>query len=373
MQQTLDLAAKVGDNISVVDTPSLIVDLDLVDENIRRMVSNLSGKGVSLRPHTKTVKCPELAHMLIKGGARGICVAKLSEAEAMVDGGITDILITTQLAGDVKIRRLFELLKKNPQIKVVVDSEAGVDALAKTAGQYNHKGGVDALIEVNVGQNRAGVEPGQPAARLAEYVSKCPHLRFVGVQGYEGHVQLLDDENERKRLNHESMQKLQASVDAIKNSGIACDVVTTGGTGTSIYCAEHDFVNEVQPGSFVFMDLAYRNAIGSRFACALTLHSTVISKPARNRVVIDAGFKSLSTDSGFAQPQAIENVSYRPAGDEHGIIEATGDDIPLAYGDRVALIPSHIDTTVNLHDTYFCHRKGKIEAIYRIAGRGKVQ
>lgn len=373
MQQTLNLTAKVGDNISMVDTPALIVDLDLVDENIKRMMGRLAGKGVTVRPHTKTVKCPELAHLLLRGGARGICVAKLSEAEVMVDGGIEDILITTQIAGEAKCRRLFELLKKHQQIKIVVDSEAGVDALANMARQYKLKAPVNVLIEVNVGQNRAGVEPGQPAAHLARYIGKCAELKFHGVQGYEGHVQLLSDEAERKRLNKESMQRLEASVQAIKMSGIACDVVTTGGTGTSEYCAEHEFVNEVQPGSFVFMDLAYRGAIGARFECALTLVSTVISKPAANRVVIDAGFKSLSTDSGFAEPQNVKGASYRPAGDEHGILQSAEAEIALAYGDRVELIPSHIDTTVNLHDTYFCHRKGKIEAIYRIAGRGKVQ
>ncbi len=154
------------------------------------------------------------------------------------------------------------------------------------------------------------------------------------------------------------MEKLMSTVALLREKGHSIPVITTGGTGTSEYCADAG-ATELQPGSFIFMDGAYNRAIGNRYDNALTLISTVISKPAKNRCVIDAGFKSLSTDSGNAELKGLKDISYRPAGDEHGILESSTESIELNIGDRVELIPSHIDTTVNLHDFYHCHRSGK--------------
>jgi D-serine deaminase-like pyridoxal phosphate-dependent protein len=360
-----------GISIDLIDTPCLIVDMDLVEKNLKTLFTKFSGSNVKVRPHLKTVKSPEFAKLLLAAGANGVCVAKLSEAEVMAAAGIEDILITTEIIGSPKLERLQKLIAKHAQVKVVIDSAVGASAIqnaAKNAGVQ-----LAVLLELNVGQNRAGVEPGEPALQIANEISKQPNLKLIGIQGYEGHLQLLTDEAERKRLCAESMEKLMSTVSLLRQNGHKIDVITTGGTGTSEYCVEAG-ANEVQPGSFVFMDGAYRRAIGQRYENALTVVSTVISKPTENRCVIDAGFKSLSTDSGNAELKSHTNMTYRPAGDEHGIIESSSNSkLKLEIGDRVELIPSHIDTTVNLHDYYYCHRGGRIENVWRLTARGKVQ
>jgi D-serine deaminase-like pyridoxal phosphate-dependent protein len=359
-----------GISIDLIDTPCLLVDMNLVEKNLSKLFSRFRESNVRVRPHLKTVKSPEFAKMLLNAGAAGVCVAKVSEAEVMAEAGIEDILITTEMIGRPKLERLTKLIAAHRQVKVVIDSTVGAHAMQEAAKDAGVK--LNVLIELNVGQNRAGVEPGEQALKLAKEISKQPNLNLIGVQGYEGHLQLLTDEAERKRLCAEAMEKLMNTVSLLRQNGHKIDVITTGGTGTSEYCVAGG-ANEVQPGSFVFMDGAYNRAIGNRYENALTLVATVISKPAANRCVVDAGFKSLSTDSGNAELKSHPNITYRPAGDEHGILESTSGPLSLKIGDRVELIPSHIDTTVNLHDYYYCHRDGKLEHIWRLTARGKVQ
>lgn len=374
----------------VVDTPCLLVDLDLVESNIKLLLERFQGCSVSIRPHLKTVKAPLFARLMLQAGATGVCVAKVSEAEVMVAAGIKDILITTEIVGKSKLQRLLNLLDDpRNMIKVVVDSRQGADALNGIVAQQVNSDiprRLPVLIEVNVGQNRCGVEPGTATLELAQYVATLPHLNLLGLQGYEGHLQHLAAD-ERSRLCLAAMQKLEETVALLKENSIDIAVVTTGGTGTALICARSPVVTEVQPGSFIFMDTAYRDATNGAYANALTVLSTVISKPCAGRVVLDAGSKSLSTDMGNAQCKYALNalISYRPAGDEHGLLELnnpsgeqqsaapSAQSIPFEIGDRVELIPSHIDTTVNLHDRYVCHRQGRIEQIVPIVARGKVQ
>ena len=371
--QMLYSKPEVGDSIDTIDTPALIIDLDAVDRNIEAMFANFKNKSVFIRPHLKTAKSPVFAKKLIEMGATGICVAKLSEAEVMAQNGVSDILITTEIIGKAKMEKLFDLLKEHPGVRLVVDSKEGTDMLATAAKAFQHKEPIMVLIETNVGQNRAGLENPKDVVELARYIQTKDALRFIGVQGYEGHVQLLPDENERQNKSIQAMAHLGKIVSELKSAGIEVPVVTTGGTGTSPWCAENDFVTEVQPGSFIFMDTAYRNA-GQKYEQALHLVATVISKPDSKRAVIDSGYKSLSTDSGAPEVANIAGLTYEPGGDEHGILKsASGGDVALEIGDRVSITPSHIDTTINLHDYFFCHRQGKIEAIVPIANRGKVQ
>lgn len=361
---------KKGISIDLIDTPLLLVDMDIVDKNLASLFQKFRNKKVNVRPHLKTVKSPEFAKLLLEAGAIGVCTAKVSEAEVMAAAGIDDILITTEIIGAAKVNRLTGLIAKHPKIKVVVDSTVGIDAMQQAASEAQMN--LDVLIELNVGQNRAGAQPGEPALKLANLIAKRSNLHLLGVQGYEGHLQLLTDDDERKRLCAEAMEKLMSTVRLLRDNGHEIEVITSGGTGTAEYCADAG-VNEVQPGSFVFMDIAYRRAIGERYGHALSVVSTVISKPAENRCVVDAGFKSLSTDSGNAELKMQSDISYRPAGDEHGILECASGSLCLSIGDRVELLPSHIDTTVNLHDYYYCHRGGKLEHVWKLAARGKVQ
>ena len=366
---------QIGDPLEALDTPSMIVDLALMEENIARLMQRFREKRVHVRPHLKTVKSPELARLLLAAGAIGGCVAKVSEAEVMARGGIEDLLITTEIVGRPKLLRLVDLVRQHPQIKVVVDSLAGAQALNQAMGAAQVK--VNVLIDLNVGQNRCGVTPGEEALVLAQQLSKMSHVLLIGVQGYEGHLQHIHDPEERARRCQQAMQALTETAAQLRAKGFAIEIVTTGGTGTAEICADCAGVTEVQPGSFVFMDTDYRNALGPTYANALTILSTVISKPTPFRAVVDAGLKSLSIDSGMPEPKGLTGIAYQPGGDEHGILTwSTHRDpvqVPLEVGDRIELIPSHIDTTINLHDTYYAHRHGRLEAIWPVSARGKVQ
>ena len=365
-------AAKIGDSVDALDTPSILIDLPAMEANIARLMERLAASGKKVRPHLKTVKSPHLAQKLLDAGATGCCVAKVSEAEVMAQAGISDLLITSEVAGEVKIERLLNLASHYPDVKVVVDSEAGAIALNSAISNMTDPIKLKVLLELNVGQNRAGVAPGSEALHLAKYITTLQNLHLVGIQGYEGHLQHLAND-ERQRLCREAMIKLCDTAKLIRGEGIALEIVTTGGTGTAEICAQFEAITEVQPGSFVFMDVAYRNAIGTLYANALTVISTVISRPVPERAVIDAGLKSLSNDMGNAEVKNDPATSYRPGGDEHGILTCSASNTALAIGARVEIIPSHIDTTVNLFDTYYGIRNGVIEEIWPILARGKVQ
>jgi D-serine deaminase-like pyridoxal phosphate-dependent protein len=354
-----------------LDTPALIVDAVQYERNVARCFAAFANSQVTVRPHLKTAKTPIVARYLLEHGAQGICVAKLGEAEIMVAHGIDDVLITTEIVGAPKVARLMALLRDHPRIRIVVDSLDGAGAIDQAANGLGLR--VQVLLDVNVGQNRCGVQP-ERAADFAQQMQQFPNLELIGVQGYEGHLQHLRDPEDRRRQARAAMESLALAVVGIRDLGIAVPVVTTGGTGTSVFCAEHPLVTEVQPGSFIFMDSDYAATGGLPFTSALTLLATVISAASSDRVVIDAGHKSLSMDSGFAQPKNLSGWRYEPAGDEHGLLirdpAATAN---LTVGDRVELIPSHIDTTVNLHDAFMVQRDGVLEDCWPIVARGKVQ
>jgi D-serine deaminase-like pyridoxal phosphate-dependent protein len=352
-----------------LDTPSVIVDLDVFEDNVRTCFLRLAG--VNVRPHLKTAKSPVIARVLLDAGATGVCVAKLSEAEVMLSEGIDDVLITTEIAGEVKVRRLARLIAAFPaaRVRIVVDSHEGAAAVDAALPRA-----VETLIDVNVGQDRCGVAP-EDALALADRIRGLERLRLIGVQGYEGNLQHVRDPGERRRLCEASMDRLAVAAEQLGAGGHAIEVVTTGGTGTAEFCAAHGAVTEVQPGSFAFMDTDYLDTGGLPYKSSLQVIATVISRPAPDRAVIDAGLKALSDDSGPARLLDAPGWTYHHAGDEHGKLAPTGDPDrrELNVGDRVRLIPSHIDPTINLHDTMYAHRGGRIEATWPVAARGKVQ
>jgi D-serine deaminase-like pyridoxal phosphate-dependent protein len=360
--------------IPQLDTPAMLVDLELLRANIAALQARLAPTGVRIRPHLKTAKSPAIAQMLADAGMGGFCVAKLGEAEVFAAAGFSDLLITSELASAPKLRRLAALHAAHPQIRVVVDSAAGAQVLAAACAANPRP--LEVLIDLDVGQRRCGIAPGAPALELARTIAQLPHLRLMGVQGYEGHLQHIADAAEQARQVDAAMAQLTATADLLRADGHAIGVVTTGGTGTCERCAQHHGVTEVQPGSFIFLDRAYRDALGARnpYRNALTVVATVISRPAPQRAVLDAGLKALSTDMGNAEPVDLPGVRYRPGGDEHGILEWDADSAPnLAIGDQVRLIPSHIDTTVNLYDAYHVLRDGIIAETWPITARGKIQ
>ena len=356
-------------DVDALDTPSLTVDLDVFESNVRSCLGRLAD--VRVRPHLKTAKSPVVARLLIDAGADGVCVAKLSEAEVMLSGGIDDVLITTEIAGAVKVRRLAGLVAEWPEarLRIVVDSWEGAAAIDAALPRT-----LETLIDINVGQDRCGVAP-EDALALANRIAGLERLRLVGLQGYEGNLQHVRDADERRRRCDASMGLLEATAERLRADGHTVEVVSTGGTGTAEFCAGHEAVTEVQPGSFAFMDTDYLDTGGVPYRPALTAIATVISRPAPDRAVIDAGLKTLSDDSGPARLLDAPGWTYRHGGDEHGVLTPTGEPErrELRVGERVTLIPSHIDPTINLHDVMYAHRGGRIEATWAIAARGKVQ
>lgn len=311
-------APKVGDRLDSLDTPSMIVDLDQAESNLRKLMNKLLPTGVKVRPHLKTTKSVALARKMVDAGATGGCVAKLSEAEVIAGAGFDDLLITCEIVGAVKIARLVELHLRHPNIRIVIDSEVGAtainDALARSATTVSP---ISVLIDVDVGQHRTGVIQGEPALALARHISALSYLKLVGVQGYEGHLQHLHDHSEREKQCLASMKLLVDTADLLRAAGFDMHVVTTGGTGTAEICAAAPGITEVQPGSFIFMDTDYRNAIGGFYSNSLTILSTVLSRQGVRSATIDSGLKSLTTDSGMAECKD-PRYRYQAMGDEHG-------------------------------------------------------
>ncbi|KAB8230301.1 DSD1 family PLP-dependent enzyme [Aspergillus alliaceus] len=363
---------RVGDHLDSLDTPSMIVDLDLMEANIKKLFDTLLPTGLNIRPHLKTTKSVALARKLTAAGAKGCCVAKVSEAEVVAAAGFDDILITTEIIGPQKVKRLVELFRTHPSIRIVVDSVVGATAIDKALAQAGIAEPISVLIDLDVGLHRTGVANAETALALASHIGSLRHLRLIGVQGYEGHLQHLHSREERKSQCLESMRTLTATAELLRNEGFDIQVVTTGGTGTAEFCASVTGVTELQPGSFIFMDTDYRNAVGTFYSNSLTLLSTVISKQGDRQVTIDTGLKSLTTDSGLAECKD-PRYQHQNLGDEHGALSWEEGTPALDVGDRVEMIPSHIDPTINLHDFYYAHRKGVIEEIWPVDSRGKVQ
>lgn len=363
---------KVGDRVDDLDTPSMIVDLDLMEANIKKLMDKLLPTGLDIRPHLKTTKSAILAKKLAAAGAKGGCVAKISEAEAIADAGFDDLFITCEIVGPAKVRRLVELYRKYPNIRIVVDSEKGASAINEALAASGIKDPITVLIDLDVGLHRTGVKPGEPARALAHHVAGLKHLNLIGVKGYEGHLQHLHDREDRKNQCLESMEILTSTAESLRKEGFNMEVVTTGGTGTAEFCATVPGVTELQPGSFIFMDTDYRNAVGTFFSHSFTILATVVSKQGPRAVTIDTGLKSLTTDSGLAECKD-SRYTYGVLGDEHGSLTWEDGTPPLDVGDRVEMIPSHIDPTVNLHDFYYAYRAGVVEEIWPVDSRGKVQ
>lgn len=365
-------APKVGDRLDSLDTPSMIVDLDLMEANIKKLMDKLLPTGKNIRPHLKTTKSAILAKRLVAAGARGGCVAKLSEAEAIAAAGFDDLLITCEIIGAQKVKRLVNLYRDHRGLRVVVDSEFGAVAINEALAQSDIPEPITVLIDLDVGLKRTGVAPGEPTLALARKISQLKHLRLIGVQGYEGHLQHLHDREDRKTQCLASMKILTDTVASLRSAGFDIQVVTTGGTGTGEFCATVPEVTELQPGSFIFMDTDYRNAVGTFYSNSLTILSTVISKQGERTVTIDSGLKTLTTDSGLAE---CKDSRYRHEnlGDEHGSLQWEEGTTELKIGDRVEMVPSHIDPTINLHSFYYAYRNGVVEEIWPVDSRGMVQ
>ena len=364
------LAATVGDHRDAIDTPALILDLDAFEHNLKLMMDALSGTKVRLRPHAKSHKCPQIALRQMALGAVGICCQKVSEASLFVDAGIPDILITNQVVGAAKLTHLMELAK-HARIGVLVDHGSQVDALAEAA--RSHGAHLDVYVEVDVGAKRCGVAPGAAAAVLAEQIGASAVLRFAGLHCYQGAAQHLRLPAQRAQAIAEATQAALATKTLIEERGMAVKIITGAGTGTFALERDSGVFNELQAGSYIFMDRDYadnqRAAGDVHFQHALFVLTTVMSRPTAERAIVDAGLKASSVDSGMPTVWQREDLRYLKASDEHGLV-STPDGDCVSLGSKLLLVPGHCDPTVNLYDQIICVRGDRVEAIWPIAARG---
>jgi D-serine deaminase-like pyridoxal phosphate-dependent protein len=355
---------------SALDTPALLVDLDVLEANIATIASVCRQNGVNWRPHIKGQKTIGITQKKLAGGAIGVTCAKLGEAEVMAEAGIRDILIANQIVGPIKLRRLIALLDLADPI-VAVDSLANVEALAEAARQHGRV--LQVLIEVDIGAKRAGVGPGAPVLTLAKAIAGRPGLAFRGLTGWESHTVTIADAAEKAAAVAAAVGLLTSSADACRRAGYPVDIVSCGGTGSFPYCAQQPGVTEVQVGGAIFSDMHYRSHYHLDYPCALTLLATVTSRPTPTRIILDAGKKAMSGDAALPQPIGLPDLRQLRLSAEHMTIELEAPSDEPRIGQRLEFIVGYSDTTVHLHEEIVGVRRGRIEAIWPIVARGKIK
>ena len=379
----------IGKSINAIDTPALVVDLDMMERNLHTMATFAAQHQVMLRPHAKMHKSAELAKLQMAAGAVGVCVQKTSEAEALVAAGVHNIFISNEVIAATKLARVAALTRVlaplGGKLAICVDGIEGIRRLAICMNEGRLSSGlassIDVFIEINVGQNRCGVEPGTPAVALALEIRKHPALNFAGLQAYHGKAQHLRSAAERRDAILSAIKSVRRTRELIEAEGIKVALVTGAGTGTAPLEAASNLYGELQAGSYLFMDADYaanEPAIDQpRFKHALFVKTQVISVHAHH-VVCDAGHKSHAIDSGLPKVHAFSSRSeleYSNGGDEHGILKpAAGSTRLPGLGSMLWLIPGHCDPTVNLHNAMIGVRggllKGVVERIINVDARG---
>jgi len=354
--------------IPQLDTPALLVHLDAMERNLRRMADYFASRPCKLRPHAKTHKCTEVGRRQVELGAIGITCAKLGEAEAMAGGGINDILIANEVVGPSKLRRLAALAARC-KLTVAIDDLDNARAIARAAQQAGTE--VGTLVEVDVGMARCGIPPDRDrVVRYARELSGTPGLRFRGLMGYEGHAVLIDDPEERRAKAETAVRLLLECLEWVRKAGLDVEIVSGGGTGTYDITSHFEGVTEIQAGSYVFMDARYRQ-VRPEFENALFLAATVVSRPASERVILDAGMKSITHEFGLPTVIGLPGVELVSLSEEHAKCVVKSGSCDLRPGDQVWLLPTHCCTTVNLHERYWCVRGGRLVATWPIEARGK--
>ena len=379
------LAASVGLRVDRIDTPALVVDLDAMERNIARMADFARKHQVLWRPHAKLHKSAEIALQLQRAGAVGACVQKTAEAEALAEGGVRDITITNQVIAHPKLLRVARLAARlqaqGGRLALAVDSAEGIQRLAEAMAQAAPQARIDVLVEIDVGQGRCGVPPGEPALALAQAVARLTQLRFAGLHAYHGRAQHFASAGERREAIARTVQQAAHTRDLIEAAGLPVPLVTGSGTGTLVNEAASGVYGELQAGSFLFMDADYarneREPAQPVFEQALFVKTQVISA-CGSHAVCDAGHKSHAIDSGLPTVALLppgRGLRYANGGDEHGVLYADGPQARLpALGQMLWLVPGHCDPTVNLHNFLIGVRgglaAGVVERIIRVDARG---
>lgn len=377
------LRALLRQRVHNIDTPALVVDLDAMDRNLQRMADFARKHQIRWRPHAKMHKSAELALMMVEAGAVGACVQKTSEAEAMANGGVRNIFISNEVVSQAKLQRVAQLAQlladRGGVLSITVDHQEGIRRLAEAMAGTSAR--IQVFIEIDVGQGRCGVAPGDAAVALAQQIAQQPALLFAGLQAYHGKAQHFRSVEQRQEAIAEAVRHVHHTRALLQAAGIEVPLVTGAGTGTFAHEVASGVYGELQPGSFLFMDADYaqneRDPAQPPFEHALFIKTQVISV-SPNHVVCDAGHKSHAIDSGMPRVHTLEpgrELAYTSGGDEHGILRTAGtnDRLPL-LGRFIWLIPGHCDPTVNLHDFMIGVRggltQGTVDRIIRVDARG---
>ena len=364
---------EIGLPLEDVDTPALVIELDPFERNLKRMADEVAGSGVDLRPHVKTHKSADIAQRQVALGAVGVCCQNVSEAEAMVDGGVADVFVSNEVVDRRKVHRLASLARR-ARIGVCVDTLDAIATLGDVAQDLDVE--LRVVVEINVGTDRCGVEPGEPSLPLARAISETPGLRFGGLQAYHGPVQHVRDFAERRKLIQGSAAKVRRTLEILGGDGFVSDTVTGAGTASYRFEMESGVFTELQVGTYVFMDVDYTNnraEDGSPFGDfeqSLFVYTMVVSRPTPGRVLTDASNRAISLDSGPPLARDMPYLEYDKASDGHGrmILHDTSRDIRV--GDKFFLTPAHCNTTANLYDHYLGVRDDRVEAVWPISSRG---
>ena len=368
--------ARIGDDLRDVDTPALLIDLDAFDDNLRRLAAFCAETGVRHRAHAKTHKCPEVAKRQIAAGACGVCCQKVGEAEALVAGGVTDVFVTNEIWGASKLARL-AALAKTATIGVCVDDAGNIADLSRAATDAGTS--LNVYVEIDVGAGRCGVAPGMDAVTLAALVKNAPGLHFKGLQAYHGSAQHIRDIEERRRTIERVCELVQMTLDGLKAAEIPCETVTGAGTGSFHFEAASGLYNELQCGSYAFMDADYaRNKVDGgepfqEFRHSLHVLTTVMSATQPGRAVVDTGHKALGNDQGMPWVADIPGATYARPSDDHGTLLLQDAVRDVVLGEKLRLIPGHCDPTVNLYDWFVVHQGGRVVDLWEITARGAVR
>ena len=371
-----DVPAEIGMSVEEVQTPALLIDLDAFEANLKRMRQLAERYHVKLRAHAKMHKSVDVSRRQMEiGGAMGICCQKVSEAEVFARAGFDNILITNQIIDTGKINRMVSFCAPGRRVICCVDDMANLADLSAAASR---KGAIlECLVELECGSQRCGVSDPAKLVEIAAAIDNAEGLKFSGIQSYNGRVQHHQSFAERQAVEKKVAAVTGQAVDALKKAGLECEIVSGGGTGSFAFEAESGVFNEIQCGSYAFMDADYgriENETGQRFdqaewQNALFLLTSIVSTAQDGQAVCDAGLKVQSVDSGLPVIYGRKDVRYIQCSDEHGVIEDKNNRLSLK--DRLMLVPGHCDPTCNLHDWYVGVRGGKVEALWPVSARGK--